>query len=323
VRAGRAVAGRRRLAAQAQSVQIRAALAAPGNGASFPTDRPHPAGDLPDDWARSWPGHDGSVWYRVQVERFGQPPVGDLAALFIEHVCSNFEVHLNGQLVHSGGRMGLPYTHNCDQPQLVALPSALLRQGSNQIDLRVAGHALGEVGSRWRAGSLSEMAIGPQSELADRHARQTALQVAAPQALSATLLLMGGFMFVLGFINRRESHLAYFGALSVAWALDRHAAVAAHLPVSHSVAEFLVVHPAGRGHLGRGAVPAALRRRKPPRGGHRHAAAVRAADPDPAGRRAGPAARWPPRSGASLMASRWWLRRLVPAPPPRHSRGSG
>jgi signal transduction histidine kinase len=37
--------------------------------------------------------------------------------------------------------------------------------------------------------------------------------------MGATLVLMGGFMFVLGFINRRDSHLAYFGALSVGWAL--------------------------------------------------------------------------------------------------------
>jgi signal transduction histidine kinase len=227
-------------AALAQSVEIRAALAASGDGTSFPANGPNRLVTLPDDWAGSRPGHDGTVWYRVQVERVGQPPVGDLAALFIEHVCSNLEVHLNGQLVHSGGRMSLPYAHNCDQPQLVALPGALLRQGSNQIDLRVVGHTLAEVGSRWRAGSLSAMAIGPQSELADRQARQAALRVAAPQALSATLVLMGGFMFVLGFINRRESHLAYFGALSVAWALIDTRLWLRTLPVSHSVAEFLI-----------------------------------------------------------------------------------
>jgi two-component system sensor histidine kinase UhpB len=188
-------------------------------------------------------------------------------------------VHLNGQLVHSGGRMSLPYTHNCDHPQLVALPSALLRQGSNVIDLRVAGHTLGEVGSRWRAGSLSALAIGPQSELADRHARQTALQVAAPQALSATLLLMGGFMFVLGFINRRESHLAYFGALSVGWALIDARCGCARCRCQHSVAEFLLVRPAGLWPGPRCSSCCAMRA-APPRGRHRAAAAVRAADPD-------------------------------------------
>ncbi len=224
----------------ARSVEVRAALAGPAGGSGFPVDGPTRLVTLPDDWTRSWPGHEGTLWYRVQVERPGMASASELPALFVEHVCSNFEVYLNGQLVHSGGRMGLPYAHNCDQPQLVALPAALLRPGHNQIDLRVVGHALAEVGSRWRAGSLSEMAIGPQSELADRHARLTALRVATPQALSATLLLMGGFMFVLGFINRRESHLAYFGALAVAWALIDTRLWLRTLPISHSVAEFLV-----------------------------------------------------------------------------------
>jgi signal transduction histidine kinase len=158
-------------------------------------------------------------------------------------VCSNLEVHLNGHLVHSGGRMAEPITNNCNHPQLVSLPAALLVTGGNTLDIRVAGYALGEVGSRQRAGGLSSLKIGRQSELAPLHARMTALQVGAPQAVSAMLALMGGFMFVLGFINRRESHLAYFGALSVGWAL-----INARLwlrsvpfwPMDHSAAEFLI-----------------------------------------------------------------------------------
>ncbi|MDE1928691.1 MAG: sensor histidine kinase, partial [Burkholderiales bacterium] len=99
-----------------------------------------------------------------------------------------------------------------------------------------------QVGARQRAGALSALEIGPQSELAPRRARLAAIQVDAPQAMSATLLLMGGFMFVLGFINRSESHLAYFGALSVGWALiDARGwlRVLPMRPLGHSEAEFL------------------------------------------------------------------------------------
>jgi signal transduction histidine kinase len=226
--------------ARAQTLDIRMALTAPGGGRAFPSDTLATAVPLPDEWARTRPGFEGPLWYRVAFQALGTLERDDLLALFIEHVCSNLEVYLNGQLVHSGGRMDEPLTHNCNHPQLVALPAALIRPGNNLIDLKVAGHPLAEVGSRQRAGALSALTIGPQSVLAARHDRQLALQVALPQAISATLLLMGGFMFVLGFINRRESHLAYFGALTVGWALIDTRLWLRTLPMGHTVAEFLL-----------------------------------------------------------------------------------
>jgi two-component system, NarL family, sensor histidine kinase UhpB len=207
--------------ASAASLEIRQALTAAAAGPQlsvFPEGAaPRPV-SLPDDWARSRPGLAGTLWYRVPFYSIIELDPDDLMALLIEQVCSNLEVYLNGQRIHSGGRMTAPEVHNCNHPQLVVLPAALLRPGGNLLDIKVAGHALAEVGSRQRAGGLSVLRIGPQSELAPRHARLTALQVSAPQAVSATLVLMGGFMFVLGFVNRRESQLAYFGALSVIWA---------------------------------------------------------------------------------------------------------
>ena len=208
---------------------------------------------LPDEWARSLPGMESTRWYRIT---FGLPASAtdaatmataradpnELLALYIEHVCSNYQVLLNGQVLANGGRLTEPFTHHCDHPQLLTLPRALLRrQGDNTLDIQVVGHPLAEVGSRQRAGGLSQVVIGPQSELAARHARRTALQVTAPQAVGATLLLMGGFMFVLGFFNRTESHLAYFGALSVGWATMDVRLWLRTLPLSHSAAEFLLV----------------------------------------------------------------------------------
>ena len=233
------LAGPAPAAAQPAS-RVTSALTAEGDGTSFPVGVPTLPVTLPDDWARTRPGAGGPVWYRIAFQAVGVRERGDLLAIYIEHVCTNLEVYLNGQLVHSGGRMAEPLTHNCNHPQLIALPASMIAPGLNALDIKVAGHPLAEVGSRQRAGGLAALDIGPQSVLAARHARQTALNVAAPQAVSATLLLMGGFMFVLGFINRRESHLAYFGALCVGWAIIDTRLWLRTLPVDNAVAEFLL-----------------------------------------------------------------------------------
>ena len=193
---------------------------------------------LPDEWAR-WRGHDGSpLWYRV---RFTPPPAADdPLALFVERVCSTLEVHLNGQLLFRGGQLVDPITHNCQYPQLIPLPTAMLRKGENQIDLRVAGYPIARVASRLRAGGLSALEIGPQSLLAPKLNRQLALNVSLPQALSATLILLGGFMFALGWRYRSESYLAYLGIVLVGWGLATSRRWWREPPLPNAELEFLL-----------------------------------------------------------------------------------
>ncbi len=223
----------------ARPLRVTAALSAEGAGAGFPADAAPRRVALPDDWARTRPGEHGPVWYRVDFDASDARDGGDLAALYVAHACADLTVYLNGALVHGSARLSTPQVRRCSEPRLVPLPAALIRPGENRLELRVAGHPLAEVGSRTRAGGLSALEIGPQSLLAGRFARQTAIDVTLPQAVSATLLLMGGFMFVLGFINRRESHLAYFGALSVGWAIIDTQLWLRALPISNAAAEFL------------------------------------------------------------------------------------
>ncbi len=175
---------------------------------------------LPDDWSRSRPDAESPIWYRVPFvahDPLGTRPQG-LLGLAIPHACATYTVLLNGQRIYDSGGTDA-YVQDCSHPQLVVLPPALLQHGNNVLDLRLAGQRLAEVGSRHRAGGLSMLTIGPLAELQAGQRLRTALAVTLPQALDATLLLMGGFMFVLGFFNRRASYLAYFGALSFGWAL--------------------------------------------------------------------------------------------------------
>jgi two-component system sensor histidine kinase UhpB len=226
--------------ASAQTVTIHAAQAVVSDSPVFPTEPTAMRVELPDDWSLSRPDSNGPVWYRLNFSAPGLRERGELLALYIAHVCTNLEVYLNGQLVHSGGRMSEPITQNCNHPQLVSLPAALITPGLNVLDLKVVGRALPYVASRHRAGALSALEIGPKSVLAGKYARQLALNVTVPQAVSATLLLMGSFMFVLGWINRRESHLAYFGALSVVWALFESRLWLRDLPFDTDVTELLI-----------------------------------------------------------------------------------
>ena len=94
---------------------------------------------LPDTWGRD----DGPVvWYRVALPPAA--PGADLAplALYIERVCSQVEVQLNGVALWGAGPRPL-----CHRPQLLPLPGALLQAQGNRLDLRVSGSPLAQVAS--------------------------------------------------------------------------------------------------------------------------------------------------------------------------------
>lgn len=228
-------------AASAGIVRITSALLATGDTVGFPNREEARTVTLPDEWADSRPGQVGAVWYRVPFVASATPGRMELLAVYIQRVCSNLEVHVNGQLVHRGGRMSGRITHNCNHPQLVGLPASLIRAGTNVLDIKVVGSPLAKVASRQRAGALSALEVGPFDLLSRRHALQTAWQVHVPQALSATLALLGSFMIVLGWINRRESHLAYFGAFSVAWAVFAARLWVREIPLPEAQAEFALM----------------------------------------------------------------------------------
>jgi signal transduction histidine kinase len=185
----------------------------------FPTEVSPRLIDLPDDWAASRPGHAGPVWYRISFDAPGVRERGQLLALYVDRVCASFEVHVNGHLVHREGSMTQPATRNCQRPQLVSLPAALLLAYGNTLDVRVLGQPLEHVASHQRAGGLSVLDVGPYEQMASTYARRTAWRVTLPQVVSATLLLLGCVLVVMGWRHRKDSYLAYFGALSGAWAV--------------------------------------------------------------------------------------------------------
>jgi signal transduction histidine kinase len=233
-----AVAG---AAAADDGVVLREALSLESDAARFPEGAFATRVALPDEWAQSSRRRAGSTWYRTRFDADDAKRTGELLGLRIERACSNFEIRLNGTLVHASGRMSEPITNNCHHPQLVALPAGLLLARENQLDIKIAGHALTTVASREDAAGLSKLRIGPYAALAEQHAQSATLHVALPQMVSATLLLFGCAMFVMGWLNRSESHIAYFGALSAGWALLTARLWLRDVPLEHFQVELIQV----------------------------------------------------------------------------------
>jgi two-component system, NarL family, sensor histidine kinase UhpB len=216
------------ISAAPEAMVIDRALAINANTGTFPLlsgvdgEPPQEVG-LPEDWSRTTPGYSGSRWYRVSFDRphpesLSNTPEG-LLALYIERVCHNAEVWLNGQLLTRSGEVEEPITRNCYQPLLVTLPSHLLTATGNRLDLRVFGHAQERVSGRLRSGGLSKLVIGPQLALTEQHANHAWWNSTALQLVALTLLVLGGYLVLLGQLNRRETYLTYFGLMCVGWAI--------------------------------------------------------------------------------------------------------
>jgi len=222
--------------ARPQALLIDRALRADADTTGFPAQGPLQGVRLPDDWARTRPAAHGPAWYRIEFNAGGTGS-SELLAILIERACTNLEVHLNGEPMHSGGRMSPPYTNNCNHPQLVSLPAKLITPGRNVLDIKLVGQPLGQVASWQRSAGLSALVLGRQADLAPLHARQTAWQAGVPLGLTAMLMVLGGFVAVLGWPQRRTAALLWFGLLCMAWSVADARLWLRELPLDWALAE--------------------------------------------------------------------------------------
>jgi two-component system, NarL family, sensor histidine kinase UhpB len=195
------------------------ALVADADGSDqFPAAAATRVAALPDEWALTRPDIDTPLWYRLRFDAARARQDKTTLGLLIERACGNLAVQLNGQTLHAAGRAQDPIALDCEQPLLLALPLALLQDSANTLDLRLAGYALEQVASRQRAAALAAPQIGAYEALHAQQRETSLIKTALPQLASSALLMMGLVVFVLGWWHRRERHLLYFGALSIAWA---------------------------------------------------------------------------------------------------------
>jgi two-component system sensor histidine kinase UhpB len=227
-------------AASAPTIRMDKAQSVAGPGPAFPVGAQAQTVALPDDWASTRAGHEGSVWYRMAFNFAGATLPDELLAFYIERACSNLQVHLNGSLIFSGGRMTEPVSRNCTRPHVITLPPALLTTQRNVVDIRVHGHPLERVASVRRAGGLSAVGLGLQPTLAAAHAGRLFWEPTWMRGSSLLLIGLGCLMVAVGWLHPREVYFSYFGWLCLGWAAMSMAAWTVDLPWQNGVTEFLL-----------------------------------------------------------------------------------
>lgn len=194
------------------------AWAVRSNASHFPSGQAGQLMTLPDEWSKSQPGYQGAIWYRFNFDTGPLPGPDQIMAVQIERACSNVEVFLNGQLLYRGGRMSEPYARNCYRSHVVTLPSHLLREHDNQLDLKVVGYPINRVTARQRAGGLSAVRIGPLQEIRELYEQQEFWTTTVSQVLGGILAVLGIFALGLAWV-RRLDYLLYFGLLTIGWSM--------------------------------------------------------------------------------------------------------
>lgn len=150
---------------------------------------------LPDDWTTRWPRHDGVVWYRLRWEQHGAAPAG----LLVPYVCLASEMRLNGQLIQRDPQLVEPLSRAWTQPRYFELSSPLLREGHNELLVRVSGLAAYQPG-------MDVVRVGPPDVLQAQFQRDFLLRHDAQLFNRCVGLVLGGLFGMLWLLRRRAMH---------------------------------------------------------------------------------------------------------------------
>ena len=175
---------------------------------------------LPDAWKTSRMEFGGTLWYRIEIDASALSNTTAVPALYIERVCSNMAVHLNGVVIGTGGQLEPPYSRNCFTPQLFSLPQALLGPGINTVHLQVVGYPLRQVSAAQRSSGLSIIRLGTLQELQPVYEQARWYNIGLPKVITVVLLVFSLFIGAIWLVRRQDTYYGYFVVWIGWWAFN-------------------------------------------------------------------------------------------------------
>lgn len=178
---------------------------------------------LPDNWNESQPDVGGNGWYRVDLELPQVPE--QLWAVYLPRLRMNAAVFVNGVFIGDGGRFSEPISRNWNRPLYFRIPVGLLRQGHNQLHIRLRAYAN-------VYGGLYGLRIGLDEMLQPEYRWMAFLKTDLNQAFMVMTIVMALFLGTLWLRWRAESTYGWMAAMMLFWAANSTHFFVRDLPLS-------------------------------------------------------------------------------------------
>ena len=159
--------------------------------------------ELLDIWTKRWPHHDGAVWYRLSWD---QADAAQPTALIVDYTSLAAAVYVNGSLVARDQSLVEPMSRKWQVPRYFLLQAPVLRQGKNEVLVRVSGLAAYQPG-------MGTVQVGDPKTLLPVYNRDVLVRYDL-QLLDAAIGLVMASVFGLFWLLRRQDTTYGWYALS-------------------------------------------------------------------------------------------------------------
>lgn len=197
--------------------QVLSVQAAPvtngGDGSIRPTTGWEPV-TLPDIWAKRWPGHDGTVWYRLDWQRADCPANTELG-LRLDGISMAGAVYSNDALLWRDQSLTEPLSMSWNMPRWWPLPEWSLHtdtQSLNTIWVQVQGMAAFTPG-------LGRMQVGPVAQVRQAYAQSLWNQRSTHYITMGISAAMGCIFLVVWCLMRSEHAFGWYAMMALCWVL--------------------------------------------------------------------------------------------------------
>ncbi|WP_312370321.1 ATP-binding protein [Stenotrophomonas sp.] len=160
---------------------------------------------LADQWQTRWPDHDGVVWYRL---RWQQSDANQPTGLLLDYTCMAAAVYLNGSLIDRDASLVEPLSRSWHVPRYFLLQLPLLRQGENELLVRVSGLAAYQP-------SLGVVDVGDPTELQARYRKEIFVRHDLQVLDSAIGLVLAAVIGMFWLLRRKESMYGWYALSAV------------------------------------------------------------------------------------------------------------